>query len=218
MTSMKKAAFLNPAHFTVKSGEKEYVADLPDGNLQIRYEVFADAPVEIWLGAGKLAIPIGRGNYIRRTLRVADARFLFFRCAETTTVAFNVGTTPIRVAEERDDTPVNIAVPEALSVDISKMVSQLVGEQMREQMGTTEIDIDEIIDDLPEGADPEFGPGSTIMEPDDPGVQRQLREVDRQLADAKKKGEAPASPKGPEAPKPPEASKPPSGNTDQGQR
>lgn len=203
MTAMKKAGFLNPHLFTMKTGEKEYLADIPDGNVQLRYQIYADEAVSVYLGAGKIAIPLGRSTHFNRTIRVADAKFLLVRADPATTLAISVGTKPIRVSETPDHTPVDISVPEPLSVDISKMVSQLVGEALQAQGEGTEIDIEEIIGDLPEGTDPEFGPGFTLMQEDDPGVLKELEKI--------KQAEARAA-KPPEPPK--ASSEPAAGNAD----
>lgn len=206
---MKRRNIIDPSSYSVNFGKKEYLADIPDGDQQIRYDIRADGEVEVYLGAGDLGIPIGNGRHITGTLRVYDARFIIMRCAETTRVAASIRTAPITRREREDDTPVDISVPEPMQINLQAMVSRLVGEALAANNADTMIAVDDHIMGLPDDVDPEFGPGFMEMTEDEE-IAMGVR--------AKQKKVAPEAPPEPEAPKPPEASSKPvpanAGNND----
>lgn len=178
---------LRASDFDVKTGDKEYVIDLEDGDLQLDYLFYCDRPFQLYIGMGDKVIPLGAGFTMQGRLRIKDARWLMLKTEKTAQLACQVFAQTVAITERLDYTPLVVSIAPPPSVDMRAMVSRLVGQALEEThgRGKQEVEIDELVGDLPDDVDPEFGPG--FMDLDEERTESYIHAVrERQRAPQKR--------------------------------
>jgi len=184
---------LKADRYAVHTGKHEYVVQLEPGDCQIDFDCRADDCIRLYLGLGNKTIPVGRGDHVHGRLFVEDAQWIMIRTDKKTMVAACVTQVTRSIVSRHDPVPCAVIAPEAPVVDLRTMVSRLVGQQLEEVNGpgAQEVDLSDIIEELPDDMDPEFGVG--FMELDEDTAL--MFEDTRRFISKRKKEEAEAAAK-----------------------
>ena len=187
---------VDSSRVTVLSDKPQHEIDLPDGDVQMEYDIRSTGNVEMFLVAGEKLIPFDKGHKLRGIEKVRDVNGLVLRPEKKTQlIGVEIYLDTVTLGETGDDRPVEIAEPAPLTMSIHEMVGRVVGEAMSEATGVDKIDIGELVDDLPDDVDPEFGPGYMEMDEDYEALREKRRErgkrmlSDGKLPDDKKSGD-----------------------------
>lgn len=173
---MRKLPVIRPENVTVFRGDTHYEIDLPDGDCQVEFEFRSDQRMQLYLLAGDKCIPLGSGEYVYGFYKVVNCKALVVKVAQKDAfVAFEVYHWPCVVREKVDRTPVAVSLPEPPKIDITQLMSRIVGEKLKEEFDETEVEIEELIEDLPPDIDEEFGPG--YAELDEEFLERRARRI-----------------------------------------
>lgn len=178
--------YIDAAEFEVKSGEAEYALELPSGDCQLDYRVFADGDVALYLSAGAKVVPLDVGTRLTGRVMVRDAKWLLVKPAKKSTqVAISVHHAARRLTEYNSGKPVAVFVPEPPKVDLKTMVSRILAER-GEAPPDIEFGPEDLADLMPDDVDTEFGTGFTQLE-DDEDIADALRKREEDH-EARKRG------------------------------
>lgn len=173
----KYVQVLRAEDYDVKTGEKEYVIELQRGDVQIDYVFYADKIVHLYVGLGVKVIPFGSGFCVQGRLRIKDGQWIMIKTMKEALVACQVFVKEITISETLDMTPsmVNMVPPPV--VDMRAMVDRLVAQKLEDTYGKgrLEVEVDELLDDMPDDVDKDFGVG--FMDMDEEHTEQMIQKV-----------------------------------------
>lgn len=171
-----KPKVIHPELFSVVSGQSEYVIDVPDGDCQLDYWIMSDGWCTLYLSSDAHVMPLECGYSISGRCLVRGAKALIVKAAPTAAVAIRVFHSEATVADPIDDKPIAVAIPEPQQIPLSELIGRVVADRVRAEVAALtgkepedlEVDVDDLLEDLPPDIDEEFGPGHMEMDDDGP--------------------------------------------------
>lgn len=158
-----------PSQYITGHGKTEYICDVPDGDCQVQLDVRSSKPHTVYLHTSndpEVAPTVyGHGTTTYGVFNVKGLTAIRISTSKDTVISYRVQHRLRKMADPINDEIVSLPVPPP-QIPLATLVSRAVGERLSELTGekNPQIDLEELIDDLPDDVDPEFGPGSMEMD------------------------------------------------------
>lgn len=158
-----------PSQYVTGHGKTDYFVDVPNGDCQVQIDVRSSKPHTVYLHTSDdvAVAPVcyAQGTHTYATFNVAGLTHIRIAANKDAVVSYRVQHRLRKMADPINDEIVSLPVPPP-QIPLATLVSRAVGERLSELTGETnpQIDLEELIDDLPDDVDPEFGPGAMEMD------------------------------------------------------
>lgn len=184
--------------YQTRTGQTSYVVDVPDGDCQVELDIRSNKDVCVQLHTDidpkKPGLVYATGKAVFGRFNVAGLLAISLNCSKDAIVSYKVQHRLRKMSDPINDEIVSLPVPPP-QIPLQDLVSRIVGERLQEATGEKDpqVDLEELIEDLPYDVDEEFGIGHMEVD-EDFGAKWQER--------TKQPRNPPAKPKSDPAPKP----------------
>lgn len=166
---MARSRDIYTTQYQTFTGKERYVVDVPDGDCQVEIDLRSSRPATVYLhtrpdGPGMV---YATGHEVFGRFNVAGLLALSIETSKGSVVSYKVQHRLRKMADPLNDEIVSLPVPPP-QIPLADLVSRAVGERLQELTGEKDpqVDLEELIDDLPSDVDEEFGRGAMEIDED----------------------------------------------------